>query len=87
MQYELVHGQPMPEEEVTFEKIQFSHLDADGGGYIDYQEFLKHESCKMLASRDKVSIIVHFIKRNDILNENLLPFDHAIDSQQHSQLY
>ena len=45
---------PMPQEEETFQKLQFKLLDADGSGNVDYWEFVKNEGCKNLARRSKV---------------------------------
>ena len=38
-----------------FEEIQFKSLDQNQQGKIDYYEFLKHETGKLLIKRDKVS--------------------------------
>ncbi len=42
-----------------FEEIQFKSLDQNQMGKIDYYEFLKHETGKLLIKRDKVSYIYY----------------------------
>ncbi len=41
-------------EDVT-ETVFFKTMDADGSGTIDWSEFLKHEACRTLCRRDRVS--------------------------------
>ena len=38
------------------EPVFFKSMDADGSGTIDWSEFLKHEACRKISKRDRVSI-------------------------------
>ena len=63
----------MPPDEEDFEKIQFSLLDADGSGEVDYWEFMKHEATKVLLRKDKVKNRRHFTQ-NCTASHIYIPF-------------
>ena len=51
-------GRSLTEDDEHFERLQFRLLDADGGGAIEYSEYLKHAACVRLAARPQVSLVL-----------------------------
>ncbi len=54
-QHRHVFGTDMEEEDIELTYKQFKVIDKDHSGYIDWWEFLKHESRRYLARRDEVT--------------------------------
>ena len=54
--YEYIHEEELPMSEEAYINSQFSRMDADNSGAVDWNEFTRYEALRKLAGKSKVSI-------------------------------